>query len=268
MQMWASWMTQSYTPLLSTALSTARAPSAMHTLQIPLSFRIHIKSEQQKKMEHLCRSKLHSNEDEHIFTDPNCATKKMNMIFADPNCTPKKMNIFTDPNWEMKRMSILCTTYRSSIFQDLHKSEQPKKMNMILTDPNWAMKMKMRILADLNYTNEEDQHPCRFRLRNEEGEHHPCRCGLCNEEDEHVLVDPNWAMKKMSLLADPKLRNEEEDDHPCRSKFHIKEDEHPGCSTEAWWPQRCNTRLHKSVEEQEEKLTLSEMPLGFFCLRL
>jgi hypothetical protein len=26
--------------------------------------------------------------------------------------------------------------------------------------------------------------------------------------------------------------------------------------------------LHKSVEEQEEKLTLSEMPLGFFCLRL
>jgi hypothetical protein len=26
--------------------------------------------------------------------------------------------------------------------------------------------------------------------------------------------------------------------------------------------------LHKSVEEQEEKMTLSEMPLGFFCLRL
>jgi len=76
-------------------------------------------------------------------------------------------------------------------FQDLHKSEQPKKMNMILTDPNWTMKMKMGILADSNYTNEEDQHPCRSRLRNEEGEHHPCRCGLCNEEDEHVLVDPN-----------------------------------------------------------------------------
>jgi hypothetical protein len=119
-----------------------------------LSFRIHMKSEQQKKMEHLSRSKLHNNEDEHIFTDPNCATKKMNMIFADPNCTPKKMN-------------------------------------MILTDPNWTMKMKMGILADSNYTNEEDQHPCRSRLRNEEGEHHPCRCGLCNEEDEHVLVDPN-----------------------------------------------------------------------------
>jgi hypothetical protein len=87
-------MTQSYTPLLSTALTTARAPSAMHTLQIPLSFRIDIKSEQQKKMEHLCRSKLHNNEDEHIFTDPNCATKKMNMIFADPNCTTMKTNIF------------------------------------------------------------------------------------------------------------------------------------------------------------------------------
>jgi hypothetical protein len=26
--------------------------------------------------------------------------------------------------------------------------------------------------------------------------------------------------------------------------------------------------LHKSVEEQEEKMTLSEMPLGFFCLPL
>jgi hypothetical protein len=26
--------------------------------------------------------------------------------------------------------------------------------------------------------------------------------------------------------------------------------------------------LQKSVEEQEEKMTLSEMPLGFFCLRL
>jgi hypothetical protein len=25
--------------------------------------------------------------------------------------------------------------------------------------------------------------------------------------------------------------------------------------------------LHKSVEEQEENMTLSEMPLGFFCLR-
>jgi hypothetical protein len=57
-----------------------------------------MKSEQQKKMEHFSRSKLHNNEDEHIFTDPNCATKKMNMIFADPNCTPKKMNILTDPN--------------------------------------------------------------------------------------------------------------------------------------------------------------------------
>jgi hypothetical protein len=91
----------------------------------------------------------------------------------------------------MKRMSILCTTNKSSIFQDLHNLEQPKKPNMILTDPNWAMKMKMRILADSNYTNEEDQHPWRSRLRNEEGEHHPCRCGLCNEEDEHVLVDPN-----------------------------------------------------------------------------
>jgi hypothetical protein len=163
-------------------------------------------------------------------------------------------------------------------------------------DPNWTMKMKMGILADSNYTNEEDQHPCRSRLRNEEGEHHPCRCGLCNEEDEHVLVDPNWAVKKMSLLADPKLRNEEEDEHvlvdpnwavkkmslladpklrneeedelPCRSKFHNEEDEHPGCSTEAWWKQRCNTRLHKSFEEQEEKMTLSEIPLGFFCLRL
>jgi hypothetical protein len=49
-----------------------------------LSFRIHMKSEQQKKMEHLSRSKLHNNEDEHIFTDPNCATKKMN-ILTDPN---------------------------------------------------------------------------------------------------------------------------------------------------------------------------------------
>jgi hypothetical protein len=29
-------------------------------------------------------------------------------------------------------------------------------MNMILTDPNWTMKMKMGILADSNYTNEED----------------------------------------------------------------------------------------------------------------
>jgi hypothetical protein len=135
-------------------------------------------------------------------------------------------------------------------------------------DPNWTMKMKMGILADSNYTNEEDQHPCRSRLRNEEGEHHPCRCGLWNEEDEHVLVDPNWAVKKMSLLADPKLRNEEEDELPCRSKFHNEEDEHPGCSTEAWWKQRCNTRLHKSFEEQEEKMTLSEIPLGFFCLRL
>jgi hypothetical protein len=26
--------------------------------------------------------------------------------------------------------------------------------------------------------------------------------------------------------------------------------------------------LHKSFEEQEEKMTLSEIPLGFFCLRL
>jgi hypothetical protein len=86
----------------------------------------------------------------------------------------------------MKRMSILCTTYGSSIFQDLHKSEQPKKTNMILTDPNWAMKMKMRILADSNYTNEEDQHPWKCRLRNEEEDEHPCRSKFHNEEDEHL----------------------------------------------------------------------------------